>query len=304
MFGDLCVPVYCFCSGYAQSLLSDKEGERYARSRFQRIWKFLTHFWLIVALFSCIGLIVGDASIPGSLSVFLGNMLLYRLSYNGAWWFVVTYLFLVLLTPLAYRLVRKMNGWLLLLTSGAVYFAAYVFRFAYVLNIENPVLSWIWNQTILLGTSQFSFVVGMLFYRYDVIGWLRRRLDGKWWRAPMIAGLPVLMLLGHGVVQSLVVAPITGLVTLTCFHLWEKPRWVEVAFLFMGRHSTNIWLTHMFFYLVLFPELVFRAKYPPFIFLCMIVLCILVSYGIDGMEKGLRYLYKTLFKQICQHEAW
>lgn len=298
LFGDMCVPIYCFCSGYAQFLLAEREQGKYTRSRFRRIWKFLFHYWIVIAVFSCVGLAAGKGEIiPGSLSQFLGNVLLYRQSYNGAWWFVVTYIFLVLLTPPLFRMVKKFNSWLVVLLSGSVYFAAYVFRFVYVLSADHAVLDWVWNQAILLGTSQFPFVVGMVFYKHSIMDWLRRRLRRQWLRRTVIVLLPLLMFVMHCVEQSLILAPITGLVTLICFYLWEKPRWIRNFFTFMGRHSLNIWLIHMFFYLTLFPGLVFKAKEPILIFACMMALCIAVSFVIDGIEGGIGCLCSKITKK-------
>lgn len=298
LFGDMCVTIYCFCSGYAQCLISEKEDGHYTVGRFRRIFKFISHFWLIIALFSLVAFLSGRGDVmPGNLPTLIGNILLYRLSYNGAWWFVVTYIFLLLLTPLLYRVLKKMNPWIAFLISGAIYFVAYVFRFLYVLKIENTVLSWVWWQSVLLGTSQFPFVLGMLFYKYNLIDRLRQKLNGKKYRPFVIAVLPVLMFLVHCKEPSLIIAPITGIVTLTCFHLWNKPKFVKNLFLFMGRHSTNIWLTHMFFYSTLFEGLVFAAKYPIPIFLFMVVICIAVSYAIDYSEKGLSALKGCFLKK-------
>lgn len=49
------------------------------------------------------------------------------------------------------------------------------------------------------------------------------------------------------VIRSLFIAPLTGLMIIFLFVLWEKPVWVEKIFLILGKHSTNIWLIHMFF---------------------------------------------------------
>lgn len=100
LFGDICVPIYCFTSGYAQYVLSEKEQGLYRLESLCRLGRFLLHFELIVLVFSVVGVIVGDTSIPGSWDDFWGNVLLYGLSYNGAWWFALTYVFLILLAPL------------------------------------------------------------------------------------------------------------------------------------------------------------------------------------------------------------
>lgn len=66
LFGDICVPIYCFSSGYAQQLLSEEEGAaNYQLNRWKRLWKFICHFWLILVLFCLIGVFVQDTEMPG-----------------------------------------------------------------------------------------------------------------------------------------------------------------------------------------------------------------------------------------------
>ena len=46
--------------------------------------------------------------------------------------------------------------------------------------------------------------------------------------------------------------PFYGLAVFVLFNLWEKGKIAEKIWLFLGKHSTNIWLTHMFFYLYIY----------------------------------------------------
>lgn len=177
LFGDICVPIYCFCSGYAQILLKGREQSQYRRSRWVRLFKFLLNYWIVLILFSIVGALFDKTgAIPGSVRIFLGNLFLYSLSYNGAWWFVLTYAFLIALSPLFIRAAEKMRPIPLFLVSGALYFVSYIFRFAYPLHFEVALFQWAWEQLLLIGTSQFSFVLGMLFYQHKVISTLRTKI--------------------------------------------------------------------------------------------------------------------------------
>ena len=89
------------------------------------------------------------------------------------------------------------------------------------------------------------------------------------------------------IIASLFVAPATGAVIMALFVLWEKHKWVQKAFLFVENHSTNIWLTHMFFYQVLFRGLAYRAKYPVLIFSLMMAITISVSLLLKQIQKPL-----------------
>ncbi len=291
LFGDLCVPIYCFCSGYAQALLFEKEGEAYKYSRFSRLLKFMINYWIVLIIFSIVGLIAGTSpSVPGTWFDFLGNLFLYDISYNGAWWFVLTYAILVVISPILCKISKKINPIILIVLSGIVYFVSYLFRFSIQLDMPHIILDKVWEQVVLLGTSQFSFVVGVVFYQQKLMTKLRNIKIKSVVRTIICLAVILLLIVAHAIEQSLIIAPITGLGTMMCFHLTEKPKWVENVLLFLGKHSTNIWLVHMFFYLVIFENFVFIAKYPILILLLMFAICIAVSYIIDFMNSGVNKL--------------
>ena len=84
----------------------------------------------------------------------------------------------------------------------------------------------------------------------------------------------------------------TGIVTIVLFNIVKKGKALEGVLLLLGKHSTNIWLTHMFFYNVLFVNFVFIAKYPIAIFAFMMALTIGSSYIINLINKPLGKLVK------------
>ena len=294
LFGDICVPIYCFVSGYAQQLLSDREGKAYCQNRFRRLWKFIGHFWLILLIFSLIGLITGDSNIPGSISKFLGNFFLFELSYNGAWWFVLTYVFLVILSPAIVWIAKKTNPWLLALVSSAIYAVCFVLFFNYESTVGIAAIDWMLHQVLLFGRSLFPFVIGLLFCKCEIFEKLKHLFVRRWIKNCVIVLLPLILFLVHAVVQSLIVAPFTALGCIICFYLWEKPRWVKKTFLFFGKHSTNIWLVHMFFYMVLFENLVFMLREPLLIYIGMLAICICVSYLINIVEDIVKYITRRI----------
>lgn len=287
LFGDICVPIFCFCSGYAHYLMADAQGSRYRKRLPGKALRFLSNYWIVVVLFSLLGLVFDRSGrIPGSWKSFAGNMLAVNMNYNGAWWFVSTYLILLVLSPAMAALTKHLNGLVLTAVSFCIYFAAYVFRFNLIVSLPSPVLQWFWDQTILLGTSQFSYAVGMVCRKYGAVGTMRRWLEGRTvLRRMIVFGLPAVAFLGHCVVQSLFVAPFTAAAVLASLFLAKLPVWVEKCFLVLGKHSTNIWLVHMFFYHRLFPGLVFAAKYPLLILLGMLAICFAVSAVIDRIYR-------------------
>lgn len=291
LFGDICVAVYCFISGYAHYLQSSK-GE--LQQRWKRLLRFMIPFWVIAEVFSLIGLLAGNSVIPGSIKEFLLNCLTIKNSYNGAWWYANTYILLVALQPLSRKFVERCPAWLVILLTFAFYTVSYGIRFCGWGACDSVILSWIITHVGLLGTSYFPYVIGMLFCKKQVISLLRQRLTAINVRNIYI--FTVLMFTGmivvHGMVQSLFVAVITATVTVILLCVCPLPKRLISLLCYLGEHSTNIWLVHMFFYAVLFKGFVFCAKYPIPVFLLLLLSSLASSYVIKWLSKPILKLVR------------
>lgn len=173
LFGDICVAIYCFVSGYAHYMQST---ETELRHRWKRLLRFLIPFWVIAAVFSVIGIFTGNPAIPASAKEFLLNCLTIKNSYNGAWWYANTYILLVALQPLSRKFVERCPAWAVLLAFFAFYTVGYGIRFWGWGSCCSAVLAWIITHIGLLGTSYFPYVIGMLFCKKQVVAALRQRL--------------------------------------------------------------------------------------------------------------------------------
>lgn len=100
------------------------------------------------------------------------------------------------------------------------------------------------------------------------------------------------MLILHAVIQTLFVAVFTALGTITLLCVCPIPRRLQKILQYFGTHSTNIWLTHMFFYTVLFDGFVFHAKYPILIFFLLLALSLASSYVIKWLSKPILKLVR------------
>ena len=306
LFGDLCVPVFCFCSGYAHFLINEKNQTDFLKTIPNKAVRFLLNYWIVLILFAIIGLVSGNAAeIPVSVKQFLGNFFLFGLSYNGAWWFVLTYLLLLILSPLAILTAKKLNSIFLIILSFCIYIVSYYFRFQYSLEISNTLLKWLWTQLILLGTSQFGYSLGLICRKERIVTKIREvtssdnpiasvRVIYRRALKVTIFVLPAAAFLGHCIVQSVFISPFTAVAIIVFLCAFDLPKFIDAALVFMGKHSTNIWLIHMFFYLCLFDNLVFCAKYPLSIFLMMIAICLAFSYVIKGVERILLKLLRFI----------
>lgn len=288
LFGDMCVPIFCFVTGYAHYMQAEKPGG--SSKRWQSLLKFFITFWLVAITFSIIGLIVGCESIPNSPLSFLLNCLTLENSYNGAWWYANTYLLFVLLQPLLVWVAKKTPLILLLPGAFVLYFVGYAMRFPLAGTLAESFQPVVYDGIQMFAqllTSLFPYIIGAVFRRFCIMSKLRvATARMKTWLLDLLVALAfVVMIAAHGVVQSAFVAVFTGVGTVLLLCLCRIPRPLSVALQFIGDHSTVIWLSHMFFYVAPFSDLAFRAKYVLPVFLLLFALSLLTSLIIKLISK-------------------
>ncbi|MFD0829824.1 acyltransferase family protein [Neobacillus sp. M.A.Huq-85] len=293
LFGDACVPIYCFASGYGLYLSIKNSQGKTLRKNGMRIFRLLINYWIILFLFVGIGILAGKSeTLPGNPINFILNFFVLSNSYNGAWWFLQTYIILVLVAPGLFKIVRKYNSYALIIISGFVYLVAYIQRIKQVIDLgDSAALNMIVNAIVLFGTSQLPFIVGAIFAKDKIYTKISKKLS----RVPMknilcLLGILLLAVL-HGFYESMIIAPITGIAFICLFNLVDKSKRLQKVLDYFGTHSTNIWLTHMFFYMTIFPNLVFAAKYPLLIFCWLVLLCLTSSHVVN-------FIYKPIMQRI------
>lgn len=293
LWGDQCVALFCFCAGYAAYLQQEQhEKKTYISYSIKRVTKLLLNYWIVVLLFSLIGLLVGKSdSIPGSFLNFLGNFFLLSNSYNGAWWFLLIYVLLVALSPLLYRIIKKQNGVIVLGGISIIYFFSYLIRFGILVVPDMGVIfNWLIRQSVLLGTAVLPYVFGMLFYKKTIVSKIRK-LGGCFPNFTIIVLTIIafgVCIVTHGIEESLILAPIYAVITVCVVSLWKGK--VIILLKNIGEHSTNIWLIHMFYYLVLFDGFIFVFRYPILIYIMMFGLCM-----------GSSFIVKLILERIVSH---
>ena len=158
------------------------------------------------------GLIINDPAIPGSLSVYIGNIFLYRMTYNGAWWFVLTYILLCVCSPVIVRMCKKSTVISLIIFS-AIYFVSYLFRFNKISILpDNAAASYINGILAPFGTSLLPYVLGILFHKHKVF--TKLNIFTQSWKKPLknliLAAIVLTAFLVHCVIETLFIAIFTG----------------------------------------------------------------------------------------------
>ena len=153
LFGDCCVAIYCFCSGYGLMCTYKNNHGEYNKKNLIRVFKLYINFWIILFLFVVVlGYITGNFdTYPGDLKTFILNFTAISVSYNGAWWFFTTYIILVILSKGINKIIEKYNSILILCISFVIYSVCYVQRINTVIVFNNEILNWGITQIALLG---------------------------------------------------------------------------------------------------------------------------------------------------------
>lgn len=282
---DACVPLYLFCSGYGL-YISERSGSN-MQKRFQRVFKLLFRFWIVMILTCCAGFALGmQDRFPGSLLNFVMNVCLIKSSYVGAFWFVQTYTILALLSGLIFKCIKKYSYWIVLPFSVVFYVGAFGIEYFVLGRIEVEGIFLFVNALMLLLRSQFSFVVGMIFAKEDMLDrwkWLTRIRENQ--ILPWICLVIVVAVRGT-ILRHMIFAPFSAIVLLILFGTYRWGKIGEKILLFFGKHSTNMWLTHMQFYMIFTPTLVFCSRNVFVIMLTLVGLSLVASYVLDWVYNG------------------
>lgn len=280
---EACVPIYCFCSGYAAYVNKNQGKKKF----FKRLFKLIVNYWLVLLLTCITGILLGNKLIPGNVLDFLGNVFLYRISYVGAWWFIQTYVLLTLSSSYLIKLSNKLKPYSIFILSIIIYAIAYYFRMIHPIDSYYLIIETIINALVLYGTSLFPYVVGLLFKKYDVISFIRNNLT----QHSSLIGICIISfcILLHIIIKSMFIAPFIAIMLICGYSLLHIDGINKKILLYFGNHSTNIWLVHMQFYMIFFSNVIFYTKTIVGCFVILLFLCLMTSYCIN-------YLMKAIFK--------
>ncbi|WP_313028798.1 acyltransferase family protein [Soonwooa sp.] len=288
LFCDACVPIFAFVSGYGLYFKYKSGPDQYKSSNKLRLKKLYLILWIIILLFPVIlGLLLNPTVYPGSFWKIIGNLSGLQMSYNGAWWFFTTYVFFILTSKFWFQLFDRVNPYTYFIVLLVLYFGAFYFRVYKNDLFDSALLNWGHRQLALYFCTLFQFMMGAFALEYQ---WHNRTsqvfksLPGKnIFVIVLISGLVVI----HALVPSFIIASFLGLAFIFLYLQLDMPVFLSKALRFFEPHATNIWLVHMFFYLIFFSDFVYSFHYVPFIFIILLTVCIVSSYFINLISKPL-----------------
>lgn len=268
--------------------------KQYSEKNKTRVFRLYLKYWIIIAIFVLmLGSILKKPGFPRSLDTLLLTLSGINPGYNGAWWFFTTYIILVLFSKSINSFILKNNNKIIIFLSLAFYLIGYIQRIKVPIILNNIYGDYILRQLALLGTSQLPFVVGSIFQKEKFYSKLQEILEKYRYKNYMLSLIILILFVFHMFVETLFVGAFIGIIFIPVFNSINKKVYLNTLFEYMGKHSTNLWLVHMFFYMIFFKKLVYYPRYPIFIFVWLILLCLPFSYLIDYIENKILIIKKA-----------
>lgn len=285
-----CVPLYIFLGGYGLAKTYQNK-KNHSMHNGRRALSLYVNYLIVFALFIPLGCIINPNLYPGNILTLLLNLCGLIYTYNGAWWFLLPY---IILTVFSYFIIHRLfannikQDILALIFSGVLYVLCYILKDIYIpKNVLEHILLVFINCIFML----FSFVVGILYVKYDLI---QKSLDklhylsNKSLFAILILICFIKLLLGN---SSIINLPFV-LLFIPLMVSINKANYINKLFIFLGKHSANMWLTHYFFCWFIFGNRIYKLYYPIVIFLCLILLSILSSFVIKSLFTPLKKMIR------------
>ena len=139
----------------------------------------------------------------GDLRTFVLTFTAINTAYNGACWFLITYIVLVLLSPYINKIVIKYNTVVRIGLSLIIYFVGYIQRIMVTIETSSEVINYILRQAVLFGTSQLLFIVGCIFAHRKLYSKTYNLLNENKLKNLLCISIIIAMIIGHGFVQTL-----------------------------------------------------------------------------------------------------
>ena len=300
--GKVCVAMFLFVSGYGLYKSFNKlnfselnfvsGGVKTIKFICKRLTKFYLNYWVVFLIFVPIGVFVFDIGLEQR----YGQNITLGLvkdwfgingwnAYNITWWFNNLIIILYLVFPLLFIAVKK-GGWIAWVIS------LFVMRFC------GHLPEWVPNEMGQLDW-QFPFVCGMVWCRYEnLLTEKSKNINIVVWQIVAVIMLilcvccRVFYIIPHfgGTRIDAFIAIFTMMFIITCIN--QLPI-ISSVFSFVGKHATNMYLTHTFIFAYWFKDFIYSFKYPIFIFIALFLITLGISYILEFIKDKLG-VYKLM----------
>ena len=247
-FGKICVAMFIFLSAYGMYKSYSKNSVGINRLICNRIQSIYIRYWLVFSIFILIGFCFFNKEFQ--LNEFVDNLIGYKCTYNGEWWFLKVYLILIMIFPLVVSLFEK--NWLKDLAkiiTLAVLIRTLIPDFM-KLEVMDKFSKTIFYKELYNAMKWLPcFLMGILFAKYNLFIKIKVwAIENKIDRLSLYIMLCVITAYirhrnNNTANYDYLLAPMFILSILEIIKRFH----FENAFRYLGKHSTNMWLVHSFF---------------------------------------------------------
>lgn len=279
----ICVSIFMFLSGYGlYYTFKKKETIRV----WHRVWNVYKRFWQVFLIFVPVGFLF--LSKPFAVQEFLANLFCLKFSYNQEWWFLGTYIELLLVLSVMLManqkkyfpylivglsvLLRGLSGLINLNSGGA---SSHIYYFCYYFP---------------------SFFLGLLFCKYSLYERFRAVVAKEsicLVICLVLTGAAFVVRTKWGITEMTIV--LTPLFIYLFVFFFRKIGRANQVFLFFGKHSMNMWLIHSFFcYYYFQKEMLMVSNNAIVDYVLLVAVSLIVSIVIDKIWNYVDKFYTTL----------
>ena len=326
LFGKICVSIFMFLGGYGlyASSVSNNDGTHNPKNSLStHIVRLYTAYWKVFLIFIPIGFLFfhqqpqfnavnsgckfSNLYCPDFIATFIG----YKNCYNGEWWFFRTYLFALFEGYLFMEIFKKRKN---LYTECIVVILwhiliAFIFP-VFSSNASFSVLTqdvWFYN-IFTINDYAILFFIGIIFAKYNIFNSWRSLFGHLLNIEKFIISFAVICICAYTRVFiaptsfDILIVPVFLLATITIINLCSR---LGNVLTYIGKHSTNIWLTHSFYCYYFFPfvKLVYKSKNFIIDYLILLALSLVTSILLNLFWKYFKIFYQHIHNLLSTRTA-
>jgi hypothetical protein len=282
-FGNICVSMFLFLSGYGMVLGYLRSKKTPLRYSLIKLKDFYLTYWLYFLIFVPIGIFFfnhvtlwqsNQIRYTADPIVFLKNFLGWDSSYNQEWWFVRMFvIILVFLFPIYIKLLEK-NVAFLVLTS------LFLFSLSAKVNPygEFGFIGWQTSFAVGIICAKFKFFSSRPIQDLDQSGWLLISFSLVLCIALRLLRWPFDA--SGNAFDFLIVAFFTYFSVMAA----ERLR-LPSLLAYLGERAFPLWLVHSFFCYYYFQDIVYFPRWSPLIFLLLTTMSLLSVLGVEYLRS-------------------
>lgn len=279
-----CVPIYLFLGGYGLSRTFEQSPQMHNG---RRVFSLYVNFWIVFLLFIPMSCIICPQDYPETIPTLLLSTIAWTPTYNGAWWFLLPYAVLTLLSAPFMRFVHRQSMRTNLILIGV---ELILFVGDYLLRTRLEGHYGLGADSLRTLTAIFvllpAFHMGALFAHFRMLEKLKQRTLNSQHSTLILFIIFILLKMTMG--SSSLPNSLFAVIYICLFVCQKRSVWFEAVCRYFGRHSTNIWLIHAFFYAHLFHTFIYSPRYPLLIFLLLLGVSLACSYVVRWIFEPLR----------------